>query len=94
MVFFIFTQILLERSVTNSGDPDQKPHNAASDLGLHCLLMSHKNEARLKWVNPFFPGNHKWIIYQIAKTQLMKCHILSGSSLFAKITTIYMDRNS
>ena len=24
----------------NSGDPDQTPHNAASDLGLHCLPMS------------------------------------------------------
>ena len=22
----------------NSGDPDQMPHYAASDLGLHCLL--------------------------------------------------------
>ena len=23
----------------NSGDPDQTPHFAASDLGLHCLLV-------------------------------------------------------
>ena len=22
----------------NSADPDQTPHNAVSDLGLHCLL--------------------------------------------------------
>ena len=27
------------------------PHSAASDLGLHCLSMSHKKDARLKWVN-------------------------------------------
>ena len=27
---------------TNSGEPDQTPHVAASDLVLHCLLMSHK----------------------------------------------------
>ena len=26
--------------MTNSLDPDQTPHNAASDLGLHCLQMS------------------------------------------------------
>ena len=26
------------------------PHSAASDLGLHCLPMSHKKEARLIWV--------------------------------------------
>ena len=24
--------------LTSSGDPDQTPHHAASDLGLHCLL--------------------------------------------------------
>ena len=24
--------------MTNSADPDQMPHSAASDLGLHCLL--------------------------------------------------------
>ena len=34
----------------NSGDPDQMPRSAASDLGLHCLLVSHKKEARLVWV--------------------------------------------
>ena len=26
------------------------PHNAASDLGLHCLPLSHKKDARLIWV--------------------------------------------
>ena len=25
--------------LANSGDPDQTPHHAASDLGLHCLPM-------------------------------------------------------
>ena len=24
----------------NSGDPDQMPHSAASDLGLHCLPVA------------------------------------------------------
>ena len=27
--------------VANSGDPDQMPHSAASDLGLHCLPVTH-----------------------------------------------------
>ena len=27
------------------------PHTAASDLGLHCLPMSHKKDAMLIWVN-------------------------------------------
>ena len=26
---------------TNSGEPDQMPHSAASDLGLHCLPFTH-----------------------------------------------------
>ena len=30
-----------------SGDPDQTPCSAAADLGLHCLRMSHKTDARL-----------------------------------------------
>ena len=34
----------------NSGDPDQTPHSVASDLGLHCLSMSHKKDARHIWV--------------------------------------------
>ena len=37
MVFFHFIQILIETS--------------AFDLVLHCLLMSHKKDARLIWVN-------------------------------------------
>ena len=31
----------------NSRYPDQTPHSAASDLGLHCLSMSHKKDVRL-----------------------------------------------
>ena len=26
------------------------PHSVASDMGLHCLPMSYKNDARLIWV--------------------------------------------
>ena len=32
------------------GDPDQTPHSVASDLGLHCLPMSLKKDARHIWV--------------------------------------------
>ena len=31
--------------------PDGTPHFAASHLGLFCLPMSHKKDARLIWVN-------------------------------------------
>ena len=35
----------------NSGDPDQMPHSATSDLGLHCLLNTLLGVSRLQWVN-------------------------------------------
>ena len=34
----------------NSGDPDQTPHNAASDLGLHCLPMTRLGVSSLQWI--------------------------------------------
>ena len=34
----------------SSGYPDQRPHSVASDLGLHCLSMSHKKDDRHIWV--------------------------------------------
>ena len=53
---------MLENSVSihaNIGDPDpnQKSHSASSDLGLYCLPMSHKKEARNISGNPLYPGN-------------------------------------
>ena len=35
----------------NSGDPDQMPKHAASDLGLHILSVTLLGVPRLKWVN-------------------------------------------
>ena len=44
----------------NSGDPDQTQHSVASDLGLHCLPMSHKKYARHIWVkNAIILLSHK-----------------------------------
>ena len=37
----------------NTGDPDQMPHFAASDLGLHCLPITHLRVSRLQWVNSY-----------------------------------------
>ena len=34
----------------NSGEPDQMLHSAASDLGLHCLLITLLGVSRLQWV--------------------------------------------
>ena len=45
LLLFYFEQIFL---LANSEDPDRTPCSAASDLGLHCLPMSQKWDARLK----------------------------------------------
>ena len=39
---------------SNSGDPDQRPCSAASDLGLHCLQIIHLGVSRLQWANIMF----------------------------------------
>ena len=29
-------------------------------MGMHCLLLSHKNDARQKWVNPLSTSGLAW----------------------------------
>ena len=36
---------------TNSEDPDKTPHSAASDLGLHCLPITHLGSRITNWDN-------------------------------------------
>ena len=38
----------------NSGDPDQMPHSAASDLGVHCLPVTVLGISRLQLVKLTF----------------------------------------
>ena len=40
----------------NSAKSDQTRHSVASYLGFQCLLMSHKNDARIQWVNTIKSG--------------------------------------
>ena len=47
---FHYSKILIEHSVSNCEDPDQTPQFVVSDLGLHCLPMSHVKDARLIWI--------------------------------------------
>ena len=50
------------------------PQNAASDLGLHCLPMSHKKDARLIWVNLCILETHTQVHLQnVAFHQGMHC---------------------
>ena len=45
-----FHFIFKKKICKQTGEPDQTPRLAASDLVLHCLPMSHKKDARLIWV--------------------------------------------
>ena len=54
-VLFVPFLIILRRNTCtayeNSADSDQRPPDAASDRGLHCLPMSYKRDVRHYWVN-------------------------------------------
>ena len=39
-LFCFYSTFLWKILLANSVDPDQMPHNVASDLGLHCWLMT------------------------------------------------------
>ena len=51
MEFLFLCKILKKLLFANTGELNQTPRFAASDLVLHCLPMSHKKDARLIWVN-------------------------------------------
>ena len=48
----------------NSGDPDQMPHSAASDLGLHCLPITLLRVSRLQWFKSVdYSANYHFIFF-------------------------------
>ena len=49
-----FSHFSMKLLLANSIVPDGTPRSAASHLGLHCLPMSHKKNARLISVNVSF----------------------------------------
>ena len=46
-IYFYFFHFLMKFLCANRIAPDGMPQNAASHLGLCCLPMSHKKDARL-----------------------------------------------
>ena len=61
-------------------------HSVSSDLILDCLLMSHKRDARLIWVNPFDNENCVSVFWQTVKTdEMLQIAAFHLSSLLAKI---------
>ena len=65
----------MAKLLANSGDPDQTPHSAASDLGLHCLpitllQVSHYNGLTLEWKN-------RWSYHESPKSDQTKISVWS-----------------
>ena len=58
-IFFIFDKTLCKQTF---GDPDLTPRSLASGLVLHCLHMSHKKDARLKWI--YLTHFAKWFYHR------------------------------
>ena len=50
---FTYFQRKMVKLFANSGDPDQTPLSAASDLGLHCLPITLLRVSRLQWAKEF-----------------------------------------
>ena len=48
---FRYSYRKMAKLFANSGDPDQRPCSAASNLGLHCLPVNRLGVSRLQWVN-------------------------------------------
>ena len=48
----------------NCGDPDQTPHSAASDLGLHCLPDTRFGVSSPQWVKLFIVFTLQILTYE------------------------------
>ena len=61
----------------NNRDPDQTPRTAASDLGLHCLLVTRLGVSSLQWVKSYYGacGFAKMNITVITLMNYYFCHV-------------------
>ena len=70
----------------NSGDPDQMPHSAASDLDLHCLPNVGLWAPSLQWINGLNDynsqaGNMAHVPRQESKSQPLYAEVLGQTGL-------------
>ena len=52
----------MAKPFANSGDPDQTPRSAASDLDLHCLPVTLLRVSRLQWIKENSFKENIWFI--------------------------------
>ena len=66
---------------SNSGDPDQTPRSAASDLGLHCLLVTRLGVSSLQWLNDSFIQH--MIVLHIYFWWIINCQLILVNNLLS-----------
>ena len=55
----------------NSADPDQMPHNTASDQGLHCLLTTKLEEWKIQPCSLPKIGNRPVLLIRVVQSILL-----------------------
>ena len=73
MSFSFLFHLLMKIMSANRKAPDGTPHFSASHLGLFCLPMSHKKDARLIYgLNKSYllSSRLKWFFFTSGKTEL------------------------
>ena len=81
----------MDKLFANSGDPDQTPHSAASDLGLHCLPFTLLGVSRLQWVKTAFVSP-KWFLSYCSIFNINPCPAEPGYVLLLKTVQIQISR--
>ena len=59
----------------NNGDPDQMPRSAASDQGLHCLLITRLGVSSLQWVKLISEAHFLLSIYRVRTKYVSRTHL-------------------
>ena len=81
----------------NSGEPDQMPHIAASDLGLHYLPITLLGVSKLQWANvrvptAYFRGEIRKYLYTSVKKKLYLEICQEWQTAFLNIFYYYSDQ--
>ena len=74
-VIWIFQERKMVKLFANIADPDQMPHSAASDLGLHCLPLTLLGIFRLQWANNFVSYHNSCGLFFIQTEKPLPFHL-------------------
>ena len=73
----------------NSGDPDQTPHSAASDLGLHCLPVTRLGVSSFLQLDAWVDFERAWEDLHPVYQNQNQTILLVGSGQLNKVNKVY-----